>query len=264
MSIEGQHVRTQQIGGANFLRDARRARVIDLAGTPITLGIDQVSRSLIQVTPGAAGVVNTPTAAQFVAANKYDFGPFVGAGTDFFLRAVGDDITLTAAAGVTIVGPAVVNAGNLAHFLIRLDNVTAGAEAVTITNLCCLASGQLTLRGAIFGAPITPATAGWPTPLTLPIVLTSDLMREGFIQTTGTDTLTTDTAVNIIASLPPDLQSEGSFVDVVVYPAAGTATLTAGTGVTINGTAAFSTTATWRFAVTSPTTVIALRLSVET
>ena len=265
MSIEGQQIRTQHIGGDNFLRDVRRARVIDLAGTPVTLAVDQMSRSLIQHTPAALGVLNTPTAAQFVGANKYDrLGPFVGAGTDFFLRAIGFATTLTAAAGVTIVGGNVVTAGNIAHFLVRLDNVTAGAEAVTITNLCCLSGGQLSLAGTTFGCPINAATAGWPTALTLPITLTAALMLEGFIQTTGTDNITTDTAANIIAALPPGANTPGCFMDVVIFPAAGTGTLVAGTGVTINGTAAFGATATWRFAVTGAASVVALRLSIET
>lgn len=92
---------------------------------------------------------------------------------------------------------------------------------------------------------------------------------ECYVTTSGATALTTDTAVNIIATIIAAIQTSaaGAFpapniasLTYTVYVRntnAGTLTLTAGTGVTITGTATIATTVERQYmiTITSPTTV---------
>jgi hypothetical protein len=92
---------------------------------------------------------------------------------------------------------------------------------------------------------------------------------ECYVTTSGATALTTDTAVNIIAQLVSAIQTAAPILQPVpvisgvpwtVYirnTNAGTLTLTAGTGVTITGTATIATTVERQYliTITSPTTV---------
>lgn len=92
---------------------------------------------------------------------------------------------------------------------------------------------------------------------------------ENYVSQSGATALTTDTAVNIIAQVVASIQKTANgafpvpsiqgmtFTTYVRNTNAGTLTLTAGTGVTITGTATLATTVERQFMVTitSPTTV---------
>jgi hypothetical protein len=77
----------------------------------------------------------TPTAAQIVAGVA---GAIVGSSFEVEMRNTADaaeTITITAGAGVTLSGTMTIAQNNGKRFLVVLDNVTAGAEAVTIYSL---------------------------------------------------------------------------------------------------------------------------------
>ncbi len=84
---------------------------------------------------GASRSDVTPTAALIVAGFA---GGIVGSSFEFTIRNDADaaeTITLTAGAGVTLSGTMTIAQNNSKRFLCRLDNVTGGAEAVTIYSL---------------------------------------------------------------------------------------------------------------------------------
>ncbi|MGB5218565.1 MAG: hypothetical protein WBN66_09730 [Smithella sp.] len=77
----------------------------------------------------------SPTAALIVAGFA---GGIVGSSFEFTIRNDADaaeTITITAGAGVTLSGTMTIAQNNSKRFLCRLDNVTGGAEAVTIYSL---------------------------------------------------------------------------------------------------------------------------------
>ena len=150
MSAEASFIPTESLK----VRDTRpalsssRGRVSVITGAAVTLDISQMSRNLILHGPlGAPGTLTTPTATQIIRSRSFDFGPFVGAGSDFFIRPNGDSTTLVAGAGVTIVGTATVLDSTTRHFMFRIDNVLT--PAVTMYDLgCCGAPTTEQINGA--------------------------------------------------------------------------------------------------------------------
>lgn len=117
---------------------------VALADADATPTIAQLmTSSIFSMTPTVARAFTTPTAAVMVAGIS---GATVGTWFDFVIVNLDDfPITLTAGdAGVTLKGNAVVNKGS-AFFRVRLDNVTAAAEALTIYRVDGLA--DLTATG---------------------------------------------------------------------------------------------------------------------
>ncbi len=94
---------------------------------------------LILRDPNGAGRSDvTPTAAQIVSAlldNGAHRRHLAGAFFEFVIRNTADGaetITVTAGSGVTLSGTMTIAQNNSKIFMVRIDDATAGAEAVTI------------------------------------------------------------------------------------------------------------------------------------
>lgn len=100
---------------------------------PATLSTAQILGGLILRDPsGASRTDTTETAANLVAA-----APGVAVGSSMFLLIrntadAAETITIQGGTGVTISGTATIAQNNSKLFLVRFDNVTAAAEAVTM------------------------------------------------------------------------------------------------------------------------------------
>jgi hypothetical protein len=98
-----------------------------------TLTTAQMLGGIILRDPAGAGRTDTtPTAAQLVAAI-----PGVKNGTTFRLMYrntadAAETITIAGGTGVTISGTATIAQNNSKSFLVRIDEVTSGSEAVTV------------------------------------------------------------------------------------------------------------------------------------
>lgn len=82
---------------------------------------------------GAAVTDTTPTAAQIVAAM-----PGCSVGTAFEFTAINNNsatLTIAGGTGVTLSGTMTVAAANARDFVARIDNATAGSEAVTLQSV---------------------------------------------------------------------------------------------------------------------------------
>lgn len=108
---------------------------IATAGNVTLTGAQVRSGIITRDCNGGARSDNTPTAALIVAAVA---GAAVGQTFDLIIHnisAAANTLTLVAGTGVTIKGTATIAQSNVRCFQVRLDNVTAGAEAVTFWNL---------------------------------------------------------------------------------------------------------------------------------
>jgi hypothetical protein len=106
----------------------------------VTLTAAQIVGGMILRDPnGSVRTDNTPTAEQIVdyLALPENGGVKVGAFVEFTINNIGEiseDINLTQGDGVTIYGgsPMTLTAPGVYSFVLVVDNITAGAEAVTI------------------------------------------------------------------------------------------------------------------------------------
>ena len=100
----------------------------DAAATPTAT--QMIDSSIFTMTPGAGRNFTTPTAAQLTAACK---GAQVGTWFDFTIISLAAfAVTVVAGSGVTLVGQMASANNASATFRVRFDNVTGGAEAVTV------------------------------------------------------------------------------------------------------------------------------------
>ncbi len=116
-----------------------KVTTISIAGTTKTMTVSALLGGMLIYDPtGGVCALTTPTAAQIVAA--LGKAAVKGAVFKFYLRHAGEttaeDITLTAGVGITL-SPTVqkVAGDEILSTLVRLDNVTADSEAVTIYSL---------------------------------------------------------------------------------------------------------------------------------
>ena len=98
----------------------------------ITLVVSDLFRGFLDRDSGAANVdATTPTAAEIVAALP---GKPIGHTVQLYIRnttATANTLTLVGGTGVTVSGDADIGQNGSALFMIRLENVTSGAEAVS-------------------------------------------------------------------------------------------------------------------------------------
>ena len=133
-------------GNSGLLSGADKLKLNGLKGTVPAVPADEADSDhpallanflggWLPITPSAARALTTPTAAQIVGGLT---APQVGQFWDILLvNKAAFTVTLTAGAGVTLVGAGTVGSAIPAiiasqRFRVRLDNVTGGAEAVTI------------------------------------------------------------------------------------------------------------------------------------
>lgn len=116
-----------------------KVTTISIAGVAKTMTTDALLGGMLIYDPtGGVCALTTPTAAQIVAA--LGKAAVKNAVFKFYLRhageTTGEDITLTAGDGITL-SPTVqkVAGDEILSTLVRLDNVTADSEAVTIYSL---------------------------------------------------------------------------------------------------------------------------------
>ena len=133
----------------------------DAAATPTIAQL--MTSSIFAITPTQARTFTTPTAAQMVAGIT---GATIGSWFDFtIVNTAAFAVTLTAGAGVTLSGNAVVNKGS-GTFRVVLTNVTSATEALTIYRMAsgstvadmALADGKLPLgQNTGLAGEVTPA-----------------------------------------------------------------------------------------------------------
>lgn len=119
-------------GGRGGPISAASVSTITTAGV-VTYTAAQLQGQLIRRDPNGAGRSDvSPTAAQIVAAIS---GAYVGASYEFRIRNTADaaeTITLTAGTGVTLDGTMTIAQNNTRSFLVVVDAIAPGSEAVTI------------------------------------------------------------------------------------------------------------------------------------
>ncbi len=192
-----------------------------LADAPVTLTNAQMQNGLFTITPTVARILTTDSATNILAAN-----PTWAAGSFYeftITNTAAFDVTVAAASGVTVVGSAIVN-NTVGTWRVQW----ASSSTVTVTRN---ATTAVTLTGAqLFNGlfTITPPT---------------------------TQTLTTDTALNIIAAMPGYVVGSNTSVT-IVNNSAFDVTLAAGAGVTIAGKAVTNNgSGTWRVRIDSASAV---------
>lgn len=175
-------------------------------------------------TPGAYNMT-MPTAALLVAALA---GAQVGSSFEFYILNQGDGaITVLTSAGNTLAGNVVVPSLAATRFTGIVTNATAGSEAVNIIGP---------------GNPAILADAKYVTAALQTAVIVAANMagaKSVALENTGTTpgTLTTDTAVAIVAAIPN--AQIGQAYDLAIRNSSGsanTATIAGGVGVTFHGT----------------------------
>ncbi len=184
----------------------------------------------------AAYTDTTATAAQIVAAV-----PTVRIGASWYLtikNTVAFTETLAAGTGVTLSGQTVVPPLGVGVFLVTVTSLTAvSIQGLHISNMCSLPYSKFTTTAA--ASPLT-ASAG---------DLTGAAHVVFQVTTNGAFALTTRTATQMFGDIP-NAQIGMSFLLTVVSQGDDTVTVTAGTGVTITGTATVATKVTRTFVCT--------------
>jgi len=105
------------------------------AGAKTYTAAELIGGLILRDCAGASRADVTPTAALIVAGFA---GGIVGSSFEFTIRNTSDaaeTITVTVGAGVTLSGTMTIAQNNSKRFLVRLDNVGAGTEAVTVYSL---------------------------------------------------------------------------------------------------------------------------------
>jgi hypothetical protein len=124
----------------------------------------------------------------------------------------------------------------------RSEKTPNPASVTTLT-----ATGQITSSGLIAGATsVASNTTVGNSTLTAAKMLTGNILRSG---STAPYTDTTDTATNILASIPNAVAGVG-YELTIANTVAFTETLAAGTGVTLSGTTAIAASASRKYVVT--------------
>lgn len=176
---------------------------------------------------GSPGAYNMtmPTAAKLVAAI---FNAQVGSTFEFFVFNLGNGaITVVTATGLTLAGNIVIPANALTRFTGIVTTATVGSEAVNIIG----PGVPAVLADSLYSTAALQSAA-------IPAVNCAGAKNVGF-ENTGTTpaTLTTDTAVAIVAAIPNAFV--GQTYDLEIRNSSGsanTATIAGGTGVTMHGT----------------------------
>ena len=186
MAIPGKQVSNLPLRFRNPLRPSPHARVIQYGDANVALAPSDLDRSLANLTITAARTVTSPSAANIVAAS---FRSFVGAGSDFFVRANGAVATFVPGAGVTVVGNTTLGDGRTQHYLLRITSISAGAEAATIYDLGC--AGIIPASLPICSAIATFETTSVPSGGTVRLSMTNG-------STIGANCFSVDTVGNAI------------------------------------------------------------------
>lgn len=211
-------------------------------GTLTTVGAGTLTAALILDTDILrSGPTGAFTDTTDTAANIQSAWTGAGQGSSFVLtyqNTTAFNATLAAGVGVTLSGNTIVPANTWARYLV----IWTGASAVTMYNI---EAGQ--------AAPLPPTqyvtnTAGSTGTLAAGQMEGSAYCVLG-VSGGSTPTYTTRTAAQIIAGVP-NWPVGGSYTLRVINTNSGTATLSAGSGVTITGTATLATNTSRDFLVT--------------